>query len=245
MREQSRIQEKPPAATGAAPACRRLSPPLAPLAGPGRSWAFSCWSSSWSVGVLIYVQTPGGSARVLAFGLRAANEALAGKLTAGSLEIQGGHIVLRDVTLETPEGEKVAHVDLLEVRVGAAPADPARRCTSRWSASSTPSCGSPSTTTGSNLNRAIAARNPKPPEPSSGPLPFTFVVDSFTLDRGAVRLVQGHGKEATGGGPHRTRAPCRRAIRRAHRRVRRPAGGSRRGVRPGEGPAAALRARNG
>ena len=64
------------------------------------------------IGVLAYVQTPGGSARVLALGLRAANEAMAGKLTAGQL-IHGGHIILHDVTLETPEGERVAHVDLL------------------------------------------------------------------------------------------------------------------------------------
>ncbi|HET6982684.1 MAG TPA: hypothetical protein VFI53_11125, partial [Myxococcaceae bacterium] len=49
---------------------------------------------------------------------------------------------------------------------------------------------------GSNLSRAIAPKHPKPPEPSSGPLPFTFVVDDFTLERGAVRVVQGSGKEA-------------------------------------------------
>jgi hypothetical protein len=73
------------------------------------------------IGVLVYVQTPGGSARVLALGLRAASEAIAGKLTAGQLEIHGGHIVLHDVTLETPEGERVAHVDLFEIRAALLP----------------------------------------------------------------------------------------------------------------------------
>jgi len=147
------------------------------------------------VGVLVYVQTAGGSARVLAFGLRAANEALAGKLTAGKLEIHGGHIVLRDVTLETPEGERVAHVDLLEIRVGFLPLI---RKTVHLSVVRIehPELWLTADDEGMNLTRAVAARNPKPPQPSSGPLPFTFVVDSFTLDRGAVRLVQGKGEEA-------------------------------------------------
>ncbi len=48
---------------------------------------------------------------------------------------------------------------------------------------------------GMNLTRAIAPKHPKPPEPSSGPLPFTFVVGAVTLDRGAVRVVQGTGEE--------------------------------------------------
>ncbi|HZJ56201.1 MAG TPA: translocation/assembly module TamB domain-containing protein, partial [Myxococcaceae bacterium] len=147
------------------------------------------------VGVLVYVQTPGGSDRVLAFGLRAANEALAGKLRAGSLEVHGGHIVLRDVTLETPEGERVAHVDLLEVRARLLPLI---RKTVQLSVVRIehPELWLTVDEDGMNLTRAIAARNPKPPEPSSGPLPFTFVVDSFALDDGAVRLVQGKGEEA-------------------------------------------------
>ena len=147
------------------------------------------------VGVLIYVQTPGGSARVLAFGLRAANEALAGKLTAGQLEIRGGHIVLRDVTLETPEGERVAHVDLLEIRAALLPLI---RKTVHLSVVRIehPELWLTADDEGMNLDRAIASRHPTPPQPSSGPLPFTFVVDTFTLDRGAVRFVQGRGEEA-------------------------------------------------
>ena len=147
------------------------------------------------IGVLVYVQTPGGSARVLALGLRAANEAIAGKLTAGQLEIHGGHIVLHDVTLETPEGERVAHVDLLEIRAGLLPLI---RKTVHLSVARIehPELWLTADQEGMNLTRAIAARNPTPPQPSSGPLPFTFVLDSFTLDRGAVRLVQGKGEEA-------------------------------------------------
>jgi translocation and assembly module TamB len=147
------------------------------------------------LGAVIYVQTPPGNARVLRFGLQAANEALAGKLSAGSLSIQGGHIVLRDVTLETPEGEKVAHVDLLEVRAALLPLI---RKTVHLSVVRIehPELWLTIDDEGTNLTRAIAARNPKPPEPSAGPLPFTFVLDSFALDDGAVRLVQGKGEEA-------------------------------------------------
>ena len=195
MRERSRIDEQHPPAP---------PEPPPPAIRPRRRWL------RWlvrgvlgilllvvlvGVGVVIYVQTPGGSARVLAFGLRAANEALAGKLSAGSLEIQGGHIVLRDLTLETPEGEKVAHVDLLEVRASLLPLI---RKSVHLSVIRIehPELWLTADDEGMNLTRAIAARNPKPPEPSAGPLPFTFVVDSFTLDDGAVRLVQGKGEEA-------------------------------------------------
>jgi len=146
-------------------------------------------------GVLIYVQTPAGSARVLAIGVRAANEAIAGKLTAGSLELHGGHIVLRDVTLETPDGERVAHVDLLEVRA-ALLALVSKTVHLRLVRIEHPELWLTVDDEGMNLTRAIAARNLKPPEPSSGPLPLTFVVDGFELDRGAVRLVQGKGEEA-------------------------------------------------
>ncbi|MGZ3446353.1 MAG: translocation/assembly module TamB, partial [Myxococcaceae bacterium] len=119
-------------------------------------------------GGLVYVQTGAGSARVLALGLRAANEAVAGKLAAGSLQIQGGHIVLRDVTLETPEGERVAHVDLLEVRVGLF-ALVGKRVHLQLVRIDHPEVWLVLDDEGMNLTRAIAPKHPKPPEPSSGP----------------------------------------------------------------------------
>jgi translocation and assembly module TamB len=146
-------------------------------------------------GALIYVQTAPGSARVLALALRAANESLAGKLTVGGLELHGGHIVLRDVTLLDPEGERVAHVDLLEVRAALLPLI-GKTVHLQVVRIEHPEVWLEIDDRGMNLTRAIAARNPKPPVPSSGPLPFTFVVDRFTLERGAVRVVQGSGEEA-------------------------------------------------
>ena len=194
MREQSRVPEQPPAA-----------PPEPPRPAPRRRrWL------RWLVrgvlglillvvllvlGVLAYVQTPGGGARILAIGVQAANEALAGKLSAGSLLIQGGHIVLRDVTLETPEGERVAHVDVVEIRASLF-ALIGKRVHLSLVRLEHPEVWLTLDEEGSNLSRAIAPKHPKPPEPSSGPLPFTFVVDDLTLERGAVRLVQGSGKEA-------------------------------------------------
>lgn len=195
MREQSRVPEQPPP-----------PPPEAPPAAPRRRRRWLRWVLRallgllllvvlLVIGVLVYVQTPGGSARALAFGLRAANEALAGKLMAGRLEIRGGHVVLRDVTLETPEGERVAHVDLLEIRARLLPLIHKTVHLSVVRIEH-PELWLTADDEGMNLTRAIAARNPKPPEPSSGPLPFTFVVDAFSLDQGAVRLVQGQGEEA-------------------------------------------------
>ncbi len=195
MREQPRSPEQPPPAP---------PEPPGPAVRPRRRWLR--WLAGGVLGlfalgvlvlagVLVYVHTEAGSARVLAFGLRAANEAIAGKLTAGSLEIHGGHIVLRDVTLETPEGERVAHVDLLEVRA-ALLALFGRTVHLGLVRIEHPELWLTLDDEGMNLTRAIAARNPKPAEPSSGPLPFTFVVDSLELNRGAVRLVQGKGAEA-------------------------------------------------
>ena len=194
MREQSRSPEQPPPAP---------PEPPGPASRPRRRWLRWLVRGVLGVvalvvlaltGVLVYVQTDPGSARVLAFGLQAANEAIAGKLSAGSLQIHGGHITLRDVTLETPEGERVAHVDLLEVRA-ALLAVLGKRVHLSLVRIEHPELSLTVDDEGMNLTRAIAARNPKPPEPSSGPLPLTFVVDSFQLDRGAVRLVQGKGEE--------------------------------------------------
>src|SRR5262249_30236041 len=120
VREQSTIPEQPPPA-----------PPEPPRPAPRRRrwlrWVLRGVLGLLLLvvlavaGVLVYVQTPGGRARVLALGLRAANAARAGRLTAAKLETHGGHIILRDVTLESPEGERVAHVDLLEVRAALLP----------------------------------------------------------------------------------------------------------------------------
>jgi len=148
-------------------------------------------------GALVYVQTPAGSARILALGLRAANEAIAGRLSAGSLTLRGGHLVLRDVTLATPDGEKVAHVETLELRISLL------RLLGKTVHLSLVRIDRPdlwlaADDAGTNLARAIAPRHPRPAEPSKpgGPLPFTFVVDQLALERGAVRVVQGQGEEA-------------------------------------------------
>src|SRR5262249_57084009 len=62
-------------------------------------------------------QTAPGNARILRLAEKLAREALAGGLEARSLQLRGGHLILRDVTLRTPEGEKVAHIDEVEAQV--------------------------------------------------------------------------------------------------------------------------------
>jgi len=194
VREESRVPEHPP-----------TTPPEPPRPAPRRR-RWLRWLIGGVLGLLLlvvllvlgvvaYVQTPDGGARVLAFGVRATNEAIAGKLSAGSLLIQGGHIVLRDVTLESPEGERVAHVDVVEVRVSLLGLF-GKRVHLSLVRLEHPEVSLTLDEEGSNIGRAVAAKHPTPPAPSSGPLPFTFVVDDFTLEGGAVRLVQGSGKEA-------------------------------------------------
>jgi translocation and assembly module TamB len=148
------------------------------------------------VGAVVYFQTAAGNARLLHLALGAASQALAGHLEARSLVFRGGHLILRDVTLETDDGERVAHLDEVEVQLALSAL---LRKTVRlervrivhpelWLVQDEER--------GLNLARAIAPREPKPPQPPSGPPSLTFAIDSLQLEQGAVEFVQGSGAEA-------------------------------------------------
>ena len=146
------------------------------------------------LGLLAWVQTPSGSRGLLALGLQAANEAIAGRLTVRSAEISGGTIVLRDVTLEDPDGERVAHLDLLEARLALLPLI-GNTVHLKAVRVEHPELWLTLDESGTNLARAVAPRHPSPPGQTSGPLPLTFVVDGLALERGAVRLTRHEDKE--------------------------------------------------
>ena len=70
-----------------------------------------------SLGVLTYLRTPAGTARLLRFGAEAANGAIAGRVDAESATLQGSHLVLHRVTLTDPEGERVAFVEEVQAEL--------------------------------------------------------------------------------------------------------------------------------
>jgi translocation and assembly module TamB len=140
-------------------------------------------------GAVVYLQTPAGNARLLRLALGAAQEALAGHLHAQSLFLRGGHLVLRDVTLKTGDGERVGHVEELDIRFAWVPL---LRKTVRLEEVRIvrPELRLVQDERGLNLSRAIAPRQPAPPQPPSGPPPISVVVDSLQIQGGVVEFVQ-------------------------------------------------------
>jgi translocation and assembly module TamB len=148
------------------------------------------------VGAIVYFQTSAGNARLLHLALGAASQALAGHLEARSLVLRGGHLILRDVTLETDEGERVAHVDEIELQLALSSLLHKTLRLERVRILHPQLWLVQDDERGLNLARAIAPREPKPPQPPSGPPSLTFAVDSLQLESGAVEFVQGRGDGA-------------------------------------------------
>ena len=166
---------------------------------PRRSrWRWLRWPARLLLGLLAlvvvlvlatvaYVQTPSGNARVLRFALKLAHDALAGGLEARSLQLQGGHLILRDVTLRTPDGERVAHIDEVEAQV-ALSGLLRRRVQVELLRLEHPEVWLVQDDHGLNVARAFAPRTPSPPSPPSSPPSLTFRLDALQIDHGAVSL---------------------------------------------------------
>ena len=187
------------------------------------------------IATVAYVQTPSGNARILRLALELAKEALAGGLEAGSLQLQGGHLILRDVTLRTPEGERVAHIDEVEAQVSLV--------------------GLLRNTVRVELLRlehpqvwlAVDERGlnvgPCRRRPSSSPAVATLLATEPHLpgrcapDRPGRRRAGAGRRRAPPLRGRRARAACPRPLRRADRRLRRHRRRAGSGDRPGEGPA--------
>ena len=166
---------------------------------PRRSrWRWLRWPARLLLGLLAlvvvlvlatvaYVQTPSGNARVLRFALKLAHDALAGGLEARSLQLQGGHLILRDVTLRTPDGERVAHIDEVEAQV-ALSGLLRRRVQVELLRLEHPEVWLVQDDHGLNVARAFAPRTPSPPSPPSSPPSLTLRLDALQIDHGAVSL---------------------------------------------------------
>src|SRR5690242_4795928 len=111
------------------------------------------------LGAVLFVATPPGGERLRAFVVAKANATIEGKLTARRLSLRGGHLLLDGVELRDPEGERVASASVLEVRLRLLPLV-RKRIEVALLRLEHPDVRVRQDEGGSNLQRAIAPRNP-------------------------------------------------------------------------------------
>jgi translocation and assembly module TamB len=143
-------------------------------------------------GVLLYVRTPAGTARLLRLGLEAANDALSGRVEAEGATIQGNHVVVRKAALFDSEGTEVASVERIDADV-VFTALLLGRIEAENLKLTHPSLSVVLDEDGSNLDRTFAARHPGPPDEGGKPAPLTFIVHHLELEEGrlSVRTPEG------------------------------------------------------
>ncbi len=134
-------------------------------------------------GVLFYVRTPAGTARLLRLGLGAANDAISGRLEAEGATIHGSHVVVHRAALYDAEGGEVASVERIDADIvftalllGHIEAEQLKL--------TRPSFSVVLDEEGSNLDRTFAARHPGPPDSEGKPAPLTFIVHHLDLEEG-------------------------------------------------------------
>ena len=142
------------------------------------------------LGALAYLATPPGGERLRKLVVEKANAAIEGTLTVQELSLRGGHLILEGVELRDPDGGIVASVSGLEVRVRLA-ALVQRRIDVTLVRLDGPELHLRLDESGSNLQRAIAERNPTPkPEKESQKSSLGFVVDRLEIAHGVIDVVQ-------------------------------------------------------
>ncbi|MFL5343807.1 MAG: translocation/assembly module TamB domain-containing protein [Hyalangium sp.] len=136
-------------------------------------------------GVLAWLTSAAGERYVLGKALPIANEQLSGKLEAGSVDLSLNGLTLREVKLYTPEGDLVAEVALVDARIALAPLV-GKRVELTSVRLERPRLYLVQDERGLNLSRAVAPKNPKPPEPDTGRGSLQLAVDDFKLQEGYV-----------------------------------------------------------
>ena len=122
-----------------------------------------------------------------------ANATLEGSLAVQKLSLRGGHLVLRDVELRDPEGSIVARVSALEVRLRLAPLV-RKRIELAVVRIHRPEVYLVQDQRGTNLQRAIAERNPSPePEKKDEKSSLGFVLEGLEIRDGVVDSLQRSG----------------------------------------------------
>ncbi|MBM7113491.1 translocation/assembly module TamB [Archangium primigenium] len=143
------------------------------------------------VGALAYLMSPPGEARLRDFAVAQANEQLMGHLEVGGLALSPRSVMLTGVTLDDPEGERVVELGRLEVRFALLPLL-GQHVRVRSVVLGEPHLTLRQDARGLNLSRAVAMKNPSPPEPEDPNAPrgkLRFTLESLRLEGGQVSLV--------------------------------------------------------
>ncbi len=137
-------------------------------------------------GVLFYVRTPAGTARLLRLGLGAANEAIVGRVQAEHVTIHGSHVVVLGASLTDAEGLPVAYVEKVDAEIvfGALLRG---HIEARTVQLTRPWFQVVLDEDGSNLDRTFAPRHPGPDD-GGKPAPLTFIVHHFDIQQGRLEV---------------------------------------------------------
>lgn len=136
-------------------------------------------------GAWLWLQSSAGEGLVREKVLAAVGDALAGKVETGAIELSGGHLVLRDLKLFTPEGELVASIERVEADVDL-PALARERVRLSNVEVTRPRLLLREDERGWNLVRAIAAKHPAAPA-----TPSKDARNPWRVELDGVRLVEG------------------------------------------------------
>ncbi|WP_224361711.1 translocation/assembly module TamB [Hyalangium versicolor] len=136
-------------------------------------------------GALAWLTSSSGERWVLGKALPIANEQLAGKLEAGSVDLSLSGLTLRDVKLYTPEGDLVAEVALVDARISLPPLV-GQHVMLTSARLEKPRLYLVQDERGFNLARAVAPRTPKPEEPDTGRGSLRLTLKDFRLEDGYV-----------------------------------------------------------
>ncbi len=142
-------------------------------------------------GGLLYFSTDAGGERLRLLVVGKANEAITGTLAVGKVHFGLSHLVLDDVELRDPDGDLVAAISTVELRLKLSSLVRKTLQVSELSLLK-PKLFITMDAEGSNLSRAIALRNPKATQspPQEQPSQLTFLLDQLKLSQGAVDFEQ-------------------------------------------------------
>jgi translocation and assembly module TamB len=138
-------------------------------------------------GLLAYVRTPSGTARLLRLGLGAANEAIRGHVQAEAVTIHGTHVLIRGASLLDSEGRQVAFIERVDAEIVFS-ALLRGHIEARTLTLIRPSLSVVLDEEGNNLERTFSPRHPGPPDAPGKPVPLTFIVHQLDLEQGRLSV---------------------------------------------------------